>query len=84
MPMEIESLRISQLDSPERVELLEEIDKLRELGVGNEINLPQVRAWPSHSALEHLISGHNPPMLMIYSWRLWVISHLARAPSWKD
>lgn len=30
------------MDSPERVKQLEKIDQLRELGVGEEINLPQV------------------------------------------
>ena len=33
---------MDQLDSPERLEQLEKIDRLRELGVGEEISLPQV------------------------------------------
>ncbi|KAI9797567.1 MAG: hypothetical protein M1835_007831 [Candelina submexicana] len=35
-------VQIDDIDSPERVEQLEKIDLLRELGVGEEINLPQL------------------------------------------
>lgn len=46
-----DGLRVSQLDSPERVEQLEKIDILRELGVGNEINLPQVQYYTAEHSL---------------------------------
>lgn len=36
-------VKVEQMDSAERVGQLEKIDKLREFGVGEEINLPQVR-----------------------------------------
>jgi len=35
-------IQVDHMDSPERLEQLEKIDQLRELGVGEEINLPQV------------------------------------------
>jgi len=35
-------IQVDHMDSPERVKQLEKIDQLRELGVGEEINLPQV------------------------------------------
>ncbi|KAI9719100.1 MAG: hypothetical protein M1812_003730 [Candelaria pacifica] len=35
-------IEVDEIDSPERIEQLEKIDLLRELGVGEEINLPQL------------------------------------------
>ncbi len=37
------TITVDEMDSSERVEQLEKIDQLRELGVGKDINLPQVR-----------------------------------------
>ncbi len=45
----IMKVKVEQMDSAERVGQLEKIDKLREFGVGEDINLPQVRL-----VLEHL------------------------------
>ena len=38
--------QVDTMDSPERLEQLEKIDRLREFGVGEEINLPQVSILP--------------------------------------
>lgn len=43
-------IQVDHMDSPERVEQLEKIDQLRELGVGEEINLPQVSTSPKQSS----------------------------------
>lgn len=72
-------IKVEHMDSAERVGQLEKIDKLREFGVGEEINLPQVR----HSlAKPTLLSCSCADAVATSS--LWLaINHLGRAVSLK-
>ena len=67
-------VKVERLDSAERISQLEKIDKLREYGVGEEINLPQVRFLLRHPSLR----DSSCTDVGITSLLSLVINHLGR------
>lgn len=65
---------VEDLNSQDRVRVLGIIDKLRELGVNEDISLPQVRPHPTSGP--NLIM-QSADILSLKSWSSWAINPVA-------
>ena len=69
-------VEILDLDNPERAKLLERIDKFRDLGVGEDVELPQVRI-PFHT------STRPREQYLLISWASFAVGCGWRSIIWQ-